>query len=189
MKRIAVVFSVILDIAVFALFLALTGILGYLSLGCFGAGMEIGNSDVGGNLPSGSNEAAIVSGFKGFVAGFPIVFGVILVLVAIIMLGFAICNLQSSFSGMSFVKNGAFVNFKQQNRMRAAMGIDFFIGLFLILAFVFLRSMEEYATVLNVALAGGIVALIGAACKFPAVKQRLKPPTKPYNPNNPNNRW
>lgn len=189
MKRLAVVFSVVLDIAVFALFLVLTGISAYLSLGCFGAGLEIVGSNVGGNLPSGSNEAAVVSGFKGFIAGFPIAFGVIMLLIAISMIVLAICNLQSSFAGISFVKDGEFANAKQQNRMRAAMRIDFLIGIFLILVFVFLRTMEEYATLLKIALVSGIAAMLGAVCKFPAVKQRTKQQTGRYDSYNPNKRW
>lgn len=191
MKRLAVLLSTILDIAVFALFLAATGFLAYFGIKLIGMGMEIGGQD----LDNGMDEVSsvIVNGIQGFITSVPIVFAVIFIVLAVVAIVFAIVNIQSAMSGFTYIKNGAFATHTQQNRMRAAMGVDFFAGVSLIVAYVMFKYYDELkgtaATAIIVCLIAGIAAILGAICKFAAVRQRIEPKNPPYNNGNFNNRW
>lgn len=189
MKRFSAFISLIFDIIVFVLCIALIVVGVICTFTLFGSGSEIGSDDVGNNL--GPVETVIVKGTQGFLSGLVIVFGVVALVLTVAVVSFAVFNLLSSVSCFGFLKNGAFKNYKQQYKVRAAMGCDFFIAFAMILAYIYLKMMEDVdlGALLTISLVGGIISLIGAVCKIPLIKERLKPPSNPTDPTNPTNRW
>lgn len=189
MKKLATFVSSIFDLAVFVMFLVIAGFAGYIAVVLFGAGADVAGTET--NVGDGELENALVNGLKGTIAALPIILGVIVAVLAIVMVVFAILNVQSSIAGFGYIKNGGFETFKPLNRMRAAFGIDFFIGAVLVAAFFVFGRSEGYDQVSLVCIIGGVVALIGAFLKIPATREKINARNNPPfgNDNSPKNRW